>query len=288
MNCIPGFDKSALVVDDTREEQQNTLCICHTPDGTGVFLKIVPYAVPGERRQAFVDQIRPMYESENPHTLRLFGLWVDDDSVHFAGEYARFGSLADIIRVKGCLPEIAMRAVAKQAVDALFYLHNIRNPPLLHRSVKPTNLVVDGEGVVKLTDFGLGREIRRLGAAVATFARVDRGLYMSPERIEANQYGVNSDVWGLGITLMECMIGSYPYDAGMSDPQLMETIVTQPSPELARDMPVTSECRDFLARCLIKDPSERPGSHDLRDHPFIRDMSEEEARSVLLGFLTSP
>lgn len=110
---------------------------------------------------------------------------------------------------------------------------------------------------------------------------------MQPERIEANGYGLNADTWSLGLSLMEIILGTYPYDQDMPDAQLLSTIVTEPPPQISASAPVSDACRDFIHSCLIKDPEDRPDTKLLIEHPFIASISEERAQQVVQQYFSS-
>ena len=123
-------------------------------------------------------------------------------------EFMGGGSLADILRRRqAALPEGCLSFVARQVVDALVYVH--KDLHVIHSDVKPSNILVGDGGVVKLTDFGVSGQ---LASTVGTCASwLGTVTYMSPERIQGHSYTVLSDVWSLGLTLVELALGHYPY-----------------------------------------------------------------------------
>ena len=79
----------------------------------------------------------------------------------------------------------------------------------MHRDIKPDNILVNSTGFVKLTDFGITKQLDETSALVSTF--VGTMNYMSPERMEGGKYSFEGDIWSLGIVLIELVTGSYPY-----------------------------------------------------------------------------
>ena len=79
----------------------------------------------------------------------------------------------------------------------------------MHRDIKPDNILVNTQGFVKLTDFGITKQLDETSALVSTF--VGTLYYMSPERMEGEKYSFEGDIWSLGIVLIELVTGSYPY-----------------------------------------------------------------------------
>uniref|UniRef100_A0A5F9CBG9 mitogen-activated protein kinase kinase n=1 Tax=Oryctolagus cuniculus TaxID=9986 RepID=A0A5F9CBG9_RABIT len=135
--------------------------------------------------------------------------------------------------------------------------------------VKPSNVLINKEGHVKMCDFGIS------GYLVDSVAKtMDAGCkpYMAPERInpELNQkgYNVKSDVWSLGITMIEMAILRFPYESWGTPFQQLKQVVEEPSPQLPADR-FSPEFVDFTAQCLRKNPAERMSYLELMEHPFF-------------------
>lgn len=94
-------------------------------------------------------------------------------------------------------------------MEGLVYLYSAHH--IMHRDIKPSNVLVNSQGQIKLCDFGVSSEL--VNSMAETF--VGTSTYMSPERISGGQYNVRSDVWSLGITLLELAIGYFPWGHGL-------------------------------------------------------------------------
>eukprot|EP00971_Amphidinium_carterae_P240339 4771415-Amphidinium_carterae.1 len=124
-------------------------------------------------------------------------------------------------------------------MSGLQHLHQNNH---IHRDIKPQNVLHNSAGEVKLTDFGIAKELGTMGLA-CTF--VGTAMYMAPERCLGKDYSVNSDIWSLGMVLHELAIGKYPFDA-TSFPVLVDCLCERPEPRLESALfPV--ETVDFLA-----------------------------------------
>jgi mitogen-activated protein kinase kinase len=138
----------------------------------------------------------------------------------------------------------------------------------MHRDIKPSNILVNSRGKIKICDFGVSSELE--GSIAETF--VGTGTYMAPERIQGSPYTVKSDVWSVGLTLMELAIGKFPFNSDSADgdaggPQgildLLQQIVLEPAPKLPKSDAFPSILEDMIAKCLMKDPAQRPTPQQL-------------------------
>lgn len=148
----------------------------------------------------------------------------------------------------------------------------------MHRDIKPSNVLVNSKGQIKLCDFGVSSELEN--SVADTF--VGTGTYMAPERIQGSPYTVKSDVWSVGLTLMELAIGKFPFsvdndedDEDAGGPQgildLLQQIVLEPAPQLPKSDAFPQILEDVIAKCLMKDPAQRPTPQELYDaDPFLQ------------------
>lgn len=132
------------------------------------------------------------------------------------------GSLADLVKrcgtggEPGQVPEPILGKITWDVLEGLLHMaakHTV------HRDIKPANILVSSLGQAKLSDFGIAKSNDNTLAQCITYAGTV--TYMSPERINSKPYDSKADVWALGLTLLECATGRYPYDAGVGPLQLM-------------------------------------------------------------------
>jgi len=173
-------------------------------------------------------------------------------------------------RLSERLPENILGKITVATLIALNYLKE--KLKIIHRDVKPSNILLDKRGNIKLCDFGIS------GQLVDSIAKTrDAGCrpYMAPERIDparARGYDVRSDVWSLGITLMELATGSFPYPKWNSVFEQLTQVVQGEPPRLSNNEngnTFSEEFVSFVNTCLIKEESCRPKYRMLLEHEFV-------------------
>jgi len=183
------------------------------------------------------------------------------------------------------IPENIIGKITVATVSALNYLKE--KLKIMHRDVKPSNILLDKAGAIKLCDFGIS------GQLVDSIAKTrDAGCrpYMAPERIDpqrAKGYDVRSDVWSLGISLIELATGKFPYPKWNSVFEQLTQVVHGDPPQLQDNYKniFTIDFINFVNLCLMKDETVRPKYIKLLEHPFIV-RSQEETVNVA-GYVTS-
>jgi len=184
------------------------------------------------------------------------------------------------------IPESIIGKITLATLHALNYLKE--KLKIMHRDVKPSNILLDKKGAIKLCDFGIS------GQLVDSIAKTrDAGCrpYMAPERIDpqrAKGYDVRSDVWSLGITLIELATGKFPYPKWNSVFEQLTQVVHGDPPQLTNDNNRNSFTIDFINfvnLCLMKDESVRPKYTKLLEHSYIKRSAEENVD--VASFVTS-
>jgi serine/threonine-protein kinase len=223
--------------------------------GQPVALKFLPddIAASEERLARFRAEVRVAREVSHPNVCRVYDIGEAAGHPFLSMEFIDGENLASLLRRIGRLPHDTAIEMARQLCAGLAAAHE---KGVLHRDLKPANVMIDGRGKVRLADFGL--------AAVASHAAHDAlagtPAYMAPELFDQTPPSVQSDVYALGLVLYEMFTGKAAFKSATvadmarlhreSAPTSLSQLVSDADPGVER----------VIARCLAKDPAERPAS----------------------------
>ncbi|KAL6909456.1 hypothetical protein ACP4OV_001737 [Aristida adscensionis] len=241
-------------------------------------LKVLHGADPGAASE--VDALR---RADSPHVVRCHGVIpAGAGDVALLLELAEGGSLDAVVARRGAFPEAALAEVAAQALAGLAHLHARR---VVHRDVKPANLLAGAAGEVKIADFGIAKVLSRAGDHCAAYEGT--AAYMSPERFDTERRRhadpCAADVWSLGVTVLELFLGRYPLLAAGQKPTwaaLMCAICFGEPPALPAGA-ASPELRGFVAACLRKDYTKRATVAQLLAHPFVAGRDASASKDAL-------
>ncbi|KAK9131272.1 hypothetical protein Sjap_011759 [Stephania japonica] len=239
---------------------------------TGQFfaLKAIQVNFQDDLVKLIAQELKINQSAQCPHVAVCYQSFYDNGVISIILEYMDGGSLADFLKKVKTIPEPYLAAISKQVLKGLIYLHHEKH--IIHRDMKPSNLLINHRGEVKITDFGVSAILATTSAERNTF--VGTYNYMSPERISGTAYDFRSDIWSMGLALLECATGQFPYappdnENGWTNCyELMEAIVDQPTPKVPPGE-FSLHFSSFITTCLQKDPKDRGTAHALMDHPFI-------------------
>ncbi|XP_049985605.1 serine/threonine-protein kinase 36 isoform X2 [Alexandromys fortis] len=225
-----------------------------------VALKFIPKLGRSEKElrnlQREIEIMRGLW---HPNIVHMLDSFETDKEVVVVTDYAE-GELFQILEDDGKLPEDQVQAIAAQLVSALYYLHSHR---ILHRDMKPQNILLAKGGGIKLCDFGFARAMSTNTMVLTSIKGTP--LYMSPELVEERPYDHTADLWSVGCILYELAVGTPPFYT-TSIFQLVNLILKDP----VRWPSAISSCfKNFLQGLLTKDPRQRLSWPDLLHHPFI-------------------
>jgi hypothetical protein len=209
---------------------------------------------------------------QDPSIVNYYGWFFQGNALYIIMEYCDGGSLSDVMRVlHRPLAEPEVSAVMHGVLTSLVYVHSLRR---IHRDIKAGNLLVTSDGQVKLCDFGVSAQLDDHLSRTGT--RIGSPYWMAPEVISSAGHDTSADIWSLGITALELLLGRPPlFDFPVL--AVMLKIPLQPPPEPPAS--ASDSLKDFLRHALVLDPASRATAADLIKHPFV--VSGRAAKGVV-------
>jgi serine/threonine protein kinase len=231
--------------------------LAREPGGEPVALKILhPELLVSVAADRFLREIKLASQLNHPHIAHLIDSGERDWLVYYVMSYVQGPTLREMLsqRIRLTVPDTLR--VADDLLDALEHAHE---HGILHRDVKPENVVIGSQGAV-LLDFGIARAVWASGSDRLTRSGIAVGTstYMSPEQITALQeIDLRSDLYSLACVLFECLAGQPPF-VHRNEAVVLQMHLTQPAPDLRSIRPEAPvELAQSLARALAKTPEER-------------------------------
>ncbi|THH01917.1 hypothetical protein EW026_g870 [Hermanssonia centrifuga] len=167
-------------------------------------------AKPSVRKQ-ILRELQIMHDCNSQYIISFYGAFISDPNICICMEFMDKGSLDGIYKKIGPIDIDVVGKVALAVLEGLTYLYDVHR--IIHRDIKPSNILFNSKGQIKICDFGVSGEL--INSIADTF--VGTSTYMSPERIQGAQYTVKSDVWSLGVSLIELALGRFPFSDSSSD-----------------------------------------------------------------------
>lgn len=201
----------------------------------------------------FKGEAHMLAQLQHPHILQVFDYGQAEGYSYIVMPLVQSGTLADLLKTRSMsLPEI--RRVINQVGDALGYAHA---RGMIHRDVKPGNVLLDERGNCLLTDFGLARMIGSAAGRTNAGAIMGTPAYMAPEQGSAEEVDGRSDIYSLGIILYETVTGRVPYSANNQILVIMKHI-NEPLPLPRLFVPdISDKLERVILKVLAKNPAER-------------------------------
>uniref|UniRef100_A0A8K9XCD0 Dual specificity mitogen-activated protein kinase kinase 2 n=1 Tax=Oncorhynchus mykiss TaxID=8022 RepID=A0A8K9XCD0_ONCMY len=284
--------------------------VCHKPSGLVMARKLIHLEIKPAIRNQIIRELQLLHECNSPYIVSFYGAFYSDGEISICMEHMDGGSLDQVLKEAKRIPEEILGKVSIAVLRGLAYLREKHQ--IMHRDVKPSNILVNSRGEIKLCDFGVSGQL--IDSMANSF--VGTRSYISPERLQGTHYSVQSDVWSMGLSLVELSIGRYPIPppdakeletifgrpimdgsegdmhsstsprtpggrpASSDGPvmaifELLDYIVNEPPPELPHGV-FTSDFHDFVTRCLMKNPKDRADLKMLMNHAFIKRSEVEE------------
>ena len=193
----------------------------------------------------------------HPNIVSIYDRGEAEDTYYIAMEFLDGRTLKELIIGRGAAPINVAVEYARQILSALRFAHR---HGIVHRDIKPHNVLVDGEGRVKVTDFGIARagtsQMTETGSIVGT------AQYLSPEQARGGEVDPRSDLYSLGIVLYELLTGETPFNGETPVEIAMKHLSTAPQPPSKLRPDIPPELDMVVLRALAKNPDDRYQSAD--------------------------
>ncbi|KAG7193685.1 Protein kinase C signaling pathway involved MAPKK protein [Scheffersomyces spartinae] len=264
---------------------------CKLSQGSKIFaLKLInPDPNPDTQKQ-ITRELQYNQKFKSPYIVKYYGTFIIErqSMIGIAMEFMGGRSLDAIYKKiaemdpNNRLNEKVLGKIAESILKGLQYLHQQK---VIHRDIKPQNVLVSSDGCIKICDFGVSGEA--VNSLATTF--VGTQYYMAPERIEGKPYTLACDVWSLGLTLLEVASCKFPFGSSGSTnssgsishplgPIELLSLILEAEPKLEdepeKDIFWSEAFKNFILFCLKKLPSERPSPSQMLTHPWcVHQMS---------------
>jgi eukaryotic-like serine/threonine-protein kinase len=211
--------------------------------------------------QEFVERFRREASSaaalSHPNIVAIFDRGEWQGTYYIAMEYVSGRSLKTIVRERGALDPVLAIDIVCQILHAARFAHK---HGVIHRDLKPHNVLVDDDGRVRVTDFG----IARAGASDMTLTGSIMGTaqYLSPEQAQGHAVGATSDLYSVGVILYELLTGAVPFEGETAVAIAFKQVAAQPRPPSAQNAAVPASLDTVVLRALAKDPAMRYADAD--------------------------
>ena len=208
-----------------------------------------------------------MMKARHPFIVNLCFAFQTETKVYLGLEYASGGELFHHLQTRGTFPIDQVRLYVAELSLAINYLHVLK---VIYRDLKPENVLLDAQGHIKLTDFGLAKALDDFTNQTGTFCGTSE--YIAPEIVSRKPYGPPIDWWALGILTYELLYGQTPFFN--QNKARMFHAIKHDKPRFPRK--VEQSTVDFILKLLEKDPAKRATFDTIKDHPFFNGMVFED------------
>ncbi|KAL7251841.1 hypothetical protein ACSBR1_013652 [Camellia fascicularis] len=228
-----------------------------------------------EKTQAHIreleEEVKLLKNLSHPNIVRYLGTAREEESLNILLEFVPGGSISSLLGKFGSFPESVIRMYTKQLLLGLEYLHK---NGIMHRDIKGANILVDNKGCIKLADFGASKKVVELATITGAKSMKGTPYWMAPEVILQTGHSFSADIWSVGCTVIEMATGKPPWSQQYQEVAALFHIGTTKShPPIPEHLSL--EAKDFLLKCLLKEPNLRSAASDLLQHPFVTGEYQE-------------
>jgi serine/threonine-protein kinase len=209
-----------------------------------------------EAKARFLKEAKISGRLQHPNIVTVYDVGEDDGVLYLAMEYISGGSLSQRLAEPGSFPLIERIRVLSEVADALSHAHQ---RGVLHRDVKPANILLTDSSAAKVTDFGIGKLLTGDTDLTTTGQMVGSPAYMSPEQVRGDKLDVRSDIFSLGVVLYQTLTLRKPFPADTLTTLVYQILHDEPLDPLRHNEELPPEITEIARRCLAKNREERYG-----------------------------
>ncbi|XP_027368042.1 mitogen-activated protein kinase kinase kinase YODA-like [Abrus precatorius] len=233
-----------------------------------------------ESAKQLMQEIHLLSRLRHPNIVQYYGSEPVDDKLYIYLEYVSGGSIHKLLQEYGKFGELAIRSYTQQILSGLAYLH-AKNT--LHRDIKGANILVDPNSRVKLADFGMAKHMTGQSCPLSFKGSP---YWMAPEVIKnSNGCSLAVDIWSLGCTVLEMATTKPPWFQYEGVAAMFKIGNSKELPTIPDHL--SNEGKDFVRKCLQRNPHDRPSASELLDHPFVKCAAPLE-RPILVPEASDP
>ncbi len=207
--------------------------------------------------ERFKTEIRLARRISHRNVVRTHDLGEHDGAYYVTMEYVEGITVRELIDMRGHLSVPSTLGIAQQLAASLEVAHG---QGVIHRDIKPQNMLLDPDGVLKVMDFGIARLAQHTSTLTQAGMVIGTPAYMAPEQLLAEEVDARSDLYAVGVVLYECLTGALPFEGASPIALIAKVLHTVPVSPAERDGSVPLPLSGLVMRLLDKEPGGRPGS----------------------------
>lgn len=237
-------------------------------------------------KERFLREARSMAALNDPHIIQIYFIGEDDGQTYFVMEFVDGESLGSVLKREGKLTPEQAAKIIHQTAQGLATAHD---KGVIHRDIKPGNLMLTSRGMVKIADFGIALSTQDFSKKLTSTGEfVGTPGYLSPEVCQGKPVDQRSDIFSLGIVLFECLAGRMPFTDESPLGLMLEVVKAQIPDVCSLNKDVDPELSRILSKMVAKEPADRYQScqelvADLQKHPLVA-----KGGSIMLQTKMSP
>lgn len=228
-----------------------------------------------ELREKILMEIKTLFACQSPYIVTYYGAFYTEGKLHLILEYMDVGTLDSLLKkAGGKVSEVVLKYTTYQILKGLKYLH--KDIRIIHRDIKPGNILVNSKGEIKISDLGICGAINTTLDERQTF--VGTSIYMSPERLGGESYSVKTDIWSLGMLLLEFSESKNPLEISDSSSffEILAKVMNFSLPQLNNVK--TKDFMEFIELSTKSNPKERADVMQLLELPFVKSCHGKTAK----------